>query len=1470
MNILPTFKVSCLVVASLASSLAPVRGQDFASMRTAGALAASVPPPTTTVAGIMVSNDNWSSSAPEAGVYTVEVREGGKITAQYRSSAMAEVVSALKKDNVMYTIEATQAGQFYYWQMSLSNWQTVGSRQEIDVVNVASDLTYDPVTAKAYGGFWDDDYQGFSRFGSFDLTSAEATDINTAGRDERDIFAIAADGKGTIYCLFGAYDYLGTLDPATGQITRIKKLDLDPYANVTEGRVSSMCYDAENDRLIAAVYQEKGYGASKERFSALYTINPHTGDLAKVMDFPGNACFAGLYVEDAAPVAEAPGAPTGLKLNLDESGTTGTISFTAPQTSMGGAALSGTLMAIVNLNGVESVISGIMPGSPMRTPQLVFADGENTVKITMADTERRGGSATLTFWAGTDAPAPVSDVRLSVFGGKATLTWTAPETGAHGGDIDTDALRYRIVRMPENVVVAEAATGTAFEDTNVNTAVKTIYYTVSAYNAAGSAAGVESNRCLSAGSFSVPFSEGFDTKDDFDLWTIENVNGGSTWSYNNGTTDKCAQYKYDDNKLPGDDWLISPAIRLEAGKTYKASYSWRAMNRTYPESFEVFLGDAPGSKNMTVELGRHENIKNTSFETASKAFSVEADGDYYIGVHNFSAGYMYILLVDNISVVEVDNRVPATVADLSVEPGAKGARTATVRFTAPELDNKGGRLETISSASISRNGQVIHTITDGLVPGKEVVYEDKTVGADGLMTYSVVCANEVGDGVAATCAVYVGTDAPGAVGNLTISEKDRHPYLTWTAPVSGTNGGWFDAEAVVYRIVRSDGTVVSENCTALEFTDASYTVPTKGQDALWYLVTPYAGTLKGLFAQSELMLYGTPYPAPATENFGNADMTYYPWISQSAGAVNYAWTLDNMGYNPQTADQSGDRGLATFHSVGEPAGVESYFYSPKFDISGLESPVVSFYLYHSAAAGDETMDVLVAAGTDVFEPLEGATTIRRDAAEGWKRYTFSLKAYKAAPWVRVGFKGTGAGVADIYIDNVVIDSQAAVDLALTSLSAPARIAAGETIECEAAVINTGISAVEGATLRITDASGTELAAIQVPALAAGEDAVVKLAVEAARIGSLSLDAQLQVAGDENPANNKASASVSVVTPVVNAPANLEGTLKAGVIDLSWDAPSERGAVTDDVESYKDFAIDGIGQWTMWDGDYDVTYMINTSYGDYPNSTARKAFQICNSQVLGIDVWDEGKPHSGNKMFMAMASYVYVNNDWLISPRLNGKEQWISFYARSFTLQNSPAERMRVWCSSTDNDPANFTEITGDYVELPGTWVEHRYYMPEGTRYFAINCVSDGAFAMFVDDICYNDLTVPTWTLTGYEVYRDGEKIGETTDPEYHDYHGEPGRYTVRAVYDRGEGPMSEAVAIVNNGAGEVAAQAITAEGAKGEVVVRGASDIYVEVMTAAGTDVFRGFSGRDELRVAAAPGVYIVRAGQTAIKIVVR
>ena len=64
----------------------------------------------------------------------------------------------------------------------------------------------------------------------------------------------------------------------------------------------------------------------------------------------------------------------------------------------------------------------------------------------------------------------------------------------------------------------------------------------------------------------VPYSVRFDDMDAFDrLLVIDNNNDGSTWTleYFYGV----AQYHYDmDNN--GDDYLVSPPLNLEAGKSY--------------------------------------------------------------------------------------------------------------------------------------------------------------------------------------------------------------------------------------------------------------------------------------------------------------------------------------------------------------------------------------------------------------------------------------------------------------------------------------------------------------------------------------------------------------------------------------------------------------------------------------------------------------------------------------------------------------------------------------------------------------------------------------------------------------------------------------------------------------------------------------------------------------------------------------
>lgn len=1428
-----------------------------------------VPQPTTTVAGIMVSNDNWSKSSPDAGVYYIEVKPDGKITPQYKSAAMADVVCALKKDNIMYTAEATADFRYYWRQMNVSDWSTIGSRQEIDMEDVPASLAYDASLGRTFGSFWNENYGGFSFFGSFNLASASWSSIDKVQRDERDIFALASDSKGTIYCLFGAYDYLATLDPTTGQVNRIKTTGFEIDTNWAEGRISSMCYDEANDRLIAVVAETTGWGANKSYRTGLYTLNPHTGDVEKVMDFADNACFAGLYVVDETLNEMAPGEPTDLRANVEGVATVGTVSFTMPVKTVGGSDLSGSLIAIVNVNGVETPIMDLAPGQTVTSPSFNFITGENKVKVTIADSQRRGGSQSITFWAGEDTPKPVTDVVLSIENGAGILSWKAPTEGAHDGMIDPANLKYRIIRMPENKVVAEAAIGTSFTDSNIDTSVKTIYYSVAAYNTAGSAEAVESNRCLSFGSFSVPFSEGFDTPDDYALWTVENVNGGATWTYNNGSSEKTAQYEYDPDKLPADDWLISPPVRLEEGNSYKLSYKWRVMMKAYPESFEVKLGTAPESSSMTMPLGRHEKVSNTAFESADQAFSVPATGDYFIGVHCFSDSYMYILRVDDISIVELDNRIPATVSDLEVIPAAQGVRAATVKFTVPDKDNKGSDLESVTSAVIRRNGVQIASLTN-VAPGQPVAYEDKNVGADGMVKYSVSCSNANGEGVEAVKEAYVGVDAPGAVIGLAITEKENHPYLRWTAPSKGVNGGWFDATAVTYRIVRSDGQVVAEAHSGTDFTDTGFTSPAKGQDAVWYLVTPYVGETKGAYAQSELLLCGTPYPCPLTETFAGADMKYYPWIAQSDNAVNYAWTLDNMGYNPQAADQNGDRGLATFHSVGEPVGTVSYFYSPKFDISGLSNPVLSFYLYHAEGEGDGSIQILVSDGSDTFSPLAGSDIIRRDSGSGWVRHAVSLKSCKNAEWIRIGFKGTGDGVADIYLDNVAVENQVETDLSIDALSVPIRIAAEEEVKCTARILNAGVNTVSGASLKVTDGNGTILTSQALPDIEAGRLQNVRFNVQAAQVGTLSVKCEIVADNDENPDNNMASATVEVVTPAVNAPQNLRASIEGGMLNLDWNAPESSGVITDNVEAYQDWAIDGIGQWSMWDGDYDITYMINTSYGDYPNSTARKAFQVCNADLLGINIWDEGKPHSGNKMLMALCSYTYVNNDWLISPELNGREQWIDFYARSFTLQNTPAERMRVWYSDTDNDPANFTEITTSYVELPGTWQHYRYYLPDGAKYFAINCVSDGAFAMFVDDISFNDLTVPTWILSHYEIYRDGVKIGEASDTSFTaPCNDEGGKYSVKAIYDRGEGPMSETVTAGTTGIASLNAT-IRVEGASGYIEITNAEGHDCRMITASGIVVADGTVESPLWRVNAQSGLYLVCIGEKSYKVIVK
>lgn len=1357
------------------TSLVPARGQGFSGLRKAAETVA--PPPNTLLRAVMVNNDNWSS-ADEAGIYTIQARPGGEVKCIHHSPAFAGVVAAVTQNQTMYAVEAGLEG-FFYRSWSTSTWNAIGSRQEIDVVNVPSDLTYDPVTKKVYGGFYDQDNAEFSRFASFNVISAEASDITDPNRDQRDFVAIAAAPNGTIYALFGMYNYLITVDSRRGAIERIGRTGLDPELNMAEGRISSMCYDAENNRLLAMVCSCERVAGVKTYYSCLYQIDPKTAAATEIMRFDG-ASFAGLEIIDSEPSATAPAAPSALKVTPSADGTEAAVEFEMPRGTVGGSSLSGTLMAIVNINGAETVVPGLAAGEHVSLTEIPLNEGNNTLKVTAASESERGMSAELTFWAGDDVPLPVEQAVLTVGDGKATIRWSAPKKGINGGDVNPGRLKYTIVRYPDQKRIADGFGGTEYVDTDIDPSWKALWYSIKAYNNCGVSAEALTNKCPASGALDIPFVESFDAAADFDVWTVQDLNGSVTWAYDK--SGKCAVYKYPQDNTPGDDWLISPPLRVHAGQTYKVAYDYRVQSDRYAESFDVAIAFAPGHEAMKQTIASHQKVTNTKYTRNETSFTATEDGTAYLGFHCVSEPKMWSVYIDNVNVEAIDNRVPAAIADFEVKASPDRALKAIISFTPPALDAEGSALQTLKSATVMRNGVEVKQFSD-IKPSQKIEWTDTEIPGDGIYTYTVTTANAVGSSVASTASAYIGTDAPGAPVDFILLQQNGKPLLSWKAPETGLKGGYYDGDAVTYRIIRSDGNVVAEAVKDLSFLDESYSVPTNTQDPVYYVITAWGGTLHGGYAQSEPMLFGKPYATPFAETFPQADMSNYPWMAQSYTAVYNSWTLDNQCYNPSAADQNGDRGVATFHAAGEPEGVVSYFYSPMISTE-MTHPVLSFWMYHSPSiAGDGKLEVFLtdAEGNKVEVPGSEWSRAAGDS-DGWQRHTVTLASVAREPFFRVCFVGTGDAAADICIDNICIDESLSRDAALTAFAVPARMPAGEDIPVEITVLNAGADNLEDIIVKVSNANGSTIAEHTIDKLASGEQKKLELGVVLTSKGYQTLTASVLAAGDENAANNSLSTGVTAVDAILPAPTELTATPSGISAVLTWNEPWMTGAVSDDFESYPDWAITEVGLWGMYDGDYSPTYYINNQV-EYENAAARKAFQVLNVRALGIDIWDQGKAHSGNKLMAAMAAVDRANNDWLISPRLNGNEQWISLWARSFTLQDIPAEKMMIYASSTGDSPADFTAVSTDPVELGETWRQYRYFLPQGTKYFAIVCVSNESFAMFVDDVAFNDLTVTSTRPTGYEIFRDGVSIATVSTPTYTDTKAlSKASYTVKALY----------------------------------------------------------------------------------------
>lgn len=531
-----------------------------------------------------------------------------------------------------------------------------------------------------------------------------------------------------------------------------------------------------------------------------------------------------------------------------------TLAWTWPTKDKNGGTLSGTLGANIyrhttktknDLYKPENIIGTVNGGVPGE--KATYLDNTITesgryyyyVAPFNDDGENSDATASTMFevkWVGEDEKAlnPLNLVLSSEDDGmKVKLTWEARVEGYNGGALIPEHLSYTITRSKDggeyvsikegykgNIPYADY-TGTGypeetFIDENLDGPGKYAYRVYLVYKGTQSVSSTAKygypENIFAGGAYSVPFSNTFDTSSSTSLWTITPTTG--KWSYNSS---------YNCLYLSGSSWsdystyLITPGLRLEAGKTYRISCSaWVSSTISETATPTAFIGIAVGREGteaaMTNLFSTDVNVKSDNKLAPEVYFSPEVTGTYYIGFNgklNKNSSYLYL---DDV-MIEEGVAGPAVITDLTCTPDAAGANNATLTFTIPDKNAAGVALEALRDVVVSRSDEagevtVIKTLTgEDAALGRAVSLVDE-VPAPGLYSYTVVSNTvEAASKPAVTTPLWIGYDVPKTINNFSFSVTQDSfgvPTIKINTPNGslGLHGGYLDMENLKYNIYR--------------------------------------------------------------------------------------------------------------------------------------------------------------------------------------------------------------------------------------------------------------------------------------------------------------------------------------------------------------------------------------------------------------------------------------------------------------------------------------------------------------------------------------------------------------------------------------------------------------------------------------------------------------------------------------------
>lgn len=344
-----------------------------------------------------------------------------------------------------------------------------------------------------------------------------------------------------------------------------------------------------------------------------------------------------------------------------------------------------------------------------------------------------------------------------------------------------------------------------------------------------------------------------------------------------------------------DDWLVSPAIHLEAGVTYKVSWwaqiSARSATVKYKVAYtadfsksdlvpeegqdvdELFLTTLASRLSATDgEISTETIAKDASWKQVTKTFTVNETANYRIGIHSneaYTNGASATLRITGFS-IDADKLTPGEVTDLTATNEGEELKV-TLSWSLPTVDDKGNELTSpITGVNIYRNGELLQAIEEAIT-----TYTDESLTEPGFYTYAVSAFIRDAEGNS----VSVKTNYVGPIAAMTIpytadfSDADL-VSVYWTC-IDGNNDG------KMWKYYNSYGSIY--------FTYDNYSISVVEDD---WLITPkinfdkagaYTMTWKGQSPNGHLTFFlGTENTAESmTTQIAETDLTGYSTVTKT-------------------------------------------------------------------------------------------------------------------------------------------------------------------------------------------------------------------------------------------------------------------------------------------------------------------------------------------------------------------------------------------------------------------------------------------------------------------------------------------------------------------------------------------------------------------------------------------------------------